>query len=112
MQMLRKGAFTWLDRALHAFEQLKAVMLFTPVLALPNFSQQFIVETNACDIGVRVILSQRCHPIAFMSKVLIHCARPLSTYEKELLTIVLAVKKWRPYLLGRRFIVMTDHTSL
>lgn len=57
-------------------------------------------------------MSQDGHPIAFMSKALTHRAMTLSTYEKELLAIVLAIEKWRPYLLGRHFIVRTDHNSL
>ncbi|CAN6473212.1 unnamed protein product [Victoria cruziana] len=111
-RLLKKGGFEWTDTALRAFERLKAAMLSAPVLALPDFSQTFVVETDASDMGVGAVLSQGGHPIAFMSKALTHRARPLSTYEKELLAIVLAVEKWRPYLLGRRFVVRTDHSSL
>jgi hypothetical protein len=39
-----------------------------PVLALPNFSCQFIVETDACDQGIGVVLIQNNHPLAFVSK--------------------------------------------
>ncbi|CAN6474518.1 unnamed protein product [Victoria cruziana] len=98
-----KGAFAWNESALRAFERLKAAMLSAPVLALPDFSREFVVETDASEVGVGAVLSQEGHPIAFMSKALTHRARPLSTYEKELLAIVLAVDKWRPYLLGRHF---------
>ncbi|CAN6474517.1 unnamed protein product [Victoria cruziana] len=110
--LLRKGAFAWNESALRAFERLKAAMLSAPVLALPDFSREFVVETDASEVGVGAVLSQEGHPIAFMSKALTHRARPLSTYEKELLAIVLAVDKWRPYLLGRHFTVRTDHSSL
>jgi len=55
---------------------------------------------------------QDAHPIAFLSKALKGRALLLSTYDKELLSLVTAVQKWRPYLLGHPFIVRTDHKSL
>lgn len=58
------------------------------------------------------VLLQDKHPVAFFSKVLGPRARLKLVYEKELMTIVLAVQKWRHYLLGRRFIIRTDHQSL
>jgi hypothetical protein len=51
-------------------------------------------------------------PIAFLSKAFKGRAVLLSTYEKELLSLVIAVQKWRPYLLGHSFIVCTDHQAL
>ncbi|XP_031479944.1 uncharacterized protein LOC116250461 [Nymphaea colorata] len=110
--MLKKGEYTWSEKAREAFVKLKAVMMNAPVLALPDFSKDFVIETDASDIGVGAVLSQEGHPIAFMSKALTERAKPFSTYEKELLAIVLAVDKWRPYLIGRRFVVRTDHSSL
>lgn len=55
---------------------------------------------------------QEKQPIAYFSQALGQRARQKSVYEKELMAIVLAVKKWRPYLLGRRFIVRNDQQSL
>lgn len=55
---------------------------------------------------------QEGKPIAFLSKALKGQALFLSTYEKELLSLVTAVQKWRPYLLGRPFKVETDQQSL
>lgn len=52
------------------------------------------------------------HPIAYVSKALATKHLGMSVYEKELLALVLAVTKWRPYLLGRHFIIKTDHHSL
>ncbi|XP_031478914.1 uncharacterized protein LOC116249789 [Nymphaea colorata] len=110
--MLKKGEYTWSEKAREAFVKLKAVMMNAPVLALPDFSKDFVIETDASDVGVGAVLSQEGHPIAFMSKALTERAKPFSTYEKELLAIVLAVDKWRPYLIERRFVVRTDHSSL
>ena len=55
---------------------------------------------------------QNQRPIAYHSQALKGKSLALSTYEKELLALVVAVKKWRPYLLGRPFVIKTDHQSL
>ncbi|XP_031483918.1 uncharacterized mitochondrial protein AtMg00860-like [Nymphaea colorata] len=80
--MLKKGEFTWTDKAREAFTKLKAAMMSALVLTLPDFTKEFVVETDASDIGVDAVLSQESHPIAFMSKALTSKAKPLSTYEK------------------------------
>lgn len=51
-------------------------------------------------------------PLAFYSKPLGPRAAALSTYEKELLSIVQVVTKWRQYLQGNHFIIQTDHQSI
>lgn len=95
-----KEAFEWSDWVLRAFEQLKAAMMTASVLTLPDFGKLFVVEIDASKIGVGAVLSQGSHLIAFMSKALTHRARPLFISDKELLTIVLVIEKWCPYLLG------------
>ena len=55
---------------------------------------------------------QNQRPIAYFSQVLIAWAWRKSVYERELMAIVLVIQKWRPYLLGRRFIVRIDQQSL
>jgi hypothetical protein len=79
---------------------------------LPDFSQRFFIECDACGTGIGAILIQQGQPIAFFSEALKGSSLALSTYEKEMLAIVKAIRKWRPYLLGRPFTVRTDHKSL
>ena len=55
------------------------------VLAVPVFSQQFVLETDACKDGVGAILMQQGHPLAYLSKALCHKNQALSTYEKGML---------------------------
>ncbi|XP_074297152.1 uncharacterized protein LOC141627838 [Silene latifolia] len=110
--LLRKNAFLWGMDADTAFEELKQAMSKAPVLALPDFTRPFEVETDASDIGIGAVLAQQGHPIAFISKALASKHKALSTYEKELLAVILAVEKWRPYLVGQHFVIKTDHFSL
>ncbi|GJU39438.1 reverse transcriptase [Tanacetum coccineum] len=49
-----------------AFEQLKQAMIQTPVLALPNFDAEFVIETDTLGIGLGVVLQQCGHPIAYL----------------------------------------------
>jgi hypothetical protein len=87
-------------------------MSTTPVLALPDFSKQFIVETDASDQGLSAILKQGGIPIAFLSKPLGSTNRFLSIYEKEFLALIMAVERWRPYLMRQEFLIRTYHKSL
>ena len=110
--LLRKDSFIWTPAASQAFQLLKEAMSSPPVLALPDFTKPFVVECDASGLGVGAVLMQNQRPIAYHNQALKGKALALSTYEKELLALVVAVKKWRPYLLGRPFVIKTDHQSL
>ncbi|XP_070669135.1 uncharacterized protein [Malus domestica] len=82
------------------------------VLALPNFNQPFVLECDASDNGIGAVMQQNLRLIAFTSQALGPKNQALSTYERELIAIVHAVKKWHNYLQGKHFIIKTDHNSL
>ncbi|KAJ0585747.1 putative nucleotidyltransferase, Ribonuclease H [Helianthus annuus] len=104
--------FLWSAAAQVAFEKLKQAMVKLPTLTLPNFTFVFDVTTDASDYGIGAVLSQQDKPIAFFSKKLSPKMKAASAYIRELYAITEAIKKWRHYLLGRRFRVFTDQRSL
>lgn len=111
--LLRKDAvFVWSSVQSEAFSVLKQALCSAPVLAQPDFSLPFHIETDACGTGIGAVLQQQGHPIAFMSKALGPRNQGLSTYEKEYLAILMAVEQWRHYLLQGKFFIHTDQHSL
>lgn len=83
-------------------------MTKAPALALPDFDQPFVVECDASGTGLGTILMQKGRHIAYLSHALHGRNLTLSTYEKELLAIIVAVHKWQPYPLGQKFVILTD----
>jgi len=81
-------------------------------MTLPDFAIPFVVETDASDVGIGDVLMQKEQPVAYMSKALGPSHKHLSIYEEEFLALIMAVKKWRPYLQRHEFFIRTDHKSL
>ncbi|XP_042984690.1 uncharacterized mitochondrial protein AtMg00860-like [Carya illinoinensis] len=103
--LLRKDNFKWDVEAYWVSDQLKAALTQPLVLALPNFQSPFIVECDAFDEAMGAVLLKAGRLSAFYSQALKGKLLLLSTYKKELLALVLTLKKWRPYLLGHSFVV-------
>ena len=99
-----------------AFEELKQRLVSAPILAHPNWELPFMVQTDACDYGVSAILAQRINRrevvIAYHSKTLTESQRKWGMPDKEAYAAVWACEKLRPYLIGREFIIQTDHEAL
>lgn len=89
--MLKKDGFHWDALASVAFQKLKLAITQTPVLALPDFAQPFILETDASGTVIGAILSQGKHLIAYFSKKLTPRMRKQSTYVRELYSIFEAI---------------------
>lgn len=68
--LLRSDSFCWTSEAEFAFKKLMETMSTTPVLRLPNFNLEFVVETDASNVGVGAVLMQSEQLIAFYSKKL------------------------------------------
>lgn len=99
-ELLKKDqVFVWTSTHQQAFTMLKDALCSAPVLALSDFNRAFHIETDASGSGIRAVLQQDGHPIAYISKSLSKHNQGLTVYEKEYLAILLAVDSWRHYLL-------------
>jgi len=92
--LLKKDAFSWTPEATKAFEHLKEAMCQAMVLATSNFTKTFIMECDASGNGIGVVLMQYERPISFESRPIKGKFLHKAIYEKEMLAIVHAIKKW------------------
>ncbi|GKC03690.1 retrotransposon-related protein, partial [Tanacetum coccineum] len=112
LSLLKKNSFGWNALDEEVFKVLKQSMIEALVLALLDFQSEFTIETDASGTGLGAILQQGGHPITYLSKSLEYRHWSLSTYEKELMAVVLALDKWMGYALNIHFKIKTDHFSL
>nr|GEV97192.1 hypothetical protein [Tanacetum cinerariifolium] len=110
--LVGKAPFQWDEYANKAFQGLKEALTTAPTLGLPNWSLPFTFECDASGVGIGTVLTQNGRPLAYFSSSLKGTMLSWSTYEKEMLAVVKAIRKCRHYLLGRTFVVKTDHMSL
>ncbi|KAA0041916.1 transposon Tf2-1 polyprotein isoform X1 [Cucumis melo var. makuwa] len=103
-----KNSFKWDEEATVAFENLKLAMTIIPILALPDWSLPFMVETDASDSGLGAVLSQNGHPITFFSQKLSPRTQSKSIYERELMAreVQPQFQKWLTKLLGYDFEIL------
>jgi hypothetical protein len=108
----KQSYFLWTEQHEQSFLALKSALIEAPVLALQKFSKQFILKTDASELGVGAVLMQQGHPLAFISKALGPRCKGLSTYVKEYLALLITVDQWRSYLKLAKFVIVTDQKSL
>ena len=121
--LLRKDIpFRWTDEAQEAFECLKEKLITAPILRRPDVDLPFILTTDASKEGLGAVLSQmqqhdddekpREVVVAYASKGTKPSERNYGATQLELLAVVWATEHFQHYLVGRRFTLVTDHTSL
>ncbi|CAH8547811.1 unnamed protein product [Dicrocoelium dendriticum] len=120
-RLTEKGRpFHWSPQCQESFDELRHALASTPILVFPDVSPQaapFILDTDASDVGIGAVLSQVSgdgmeRVIAYASRKLTKPERNYCTTRKEMLALVSFVKHFRHFLLGRHFIVRTDHQAL
>ncbi len=108
--------FIWSEKCNLAFGILKQKLVEAPVLAHPDFTEPFIIDTDASDLAIGAVLSQNIggqeHVIAYASRTLTKAEKTVCVTRKELLALVHFVKYFRHYLYGKAFTARTDHSSL
>ena len=87
-------------------------MFLFPVLICPSFEKKFTLCTDASGTGLGGVLEQEGQVVAYYSRALRKAETNYSTVELECLAVVESVKRFRHYLLGRKFEILTDHKPL
>ena len=116
----KDSVFRWDEQCENAFIALKNKLCSAPILKFPDTTDQagmFILDTDASDNSIGAVLSQvdsdgQERVIAYGGRTLNKNERNYCTTRKEMLALVNFLKHYRHYLLGRKFLVRTDHQSL
>src|SRR5436190_4810744 len=117
-RLTKKNArWKWGTEELAAFEKLKQALTSAPVLACPDFSRRFFLQTDASTSGLGAVLTQfhddgNERVVAYASRTLNGAERNYSATELECLAVVWGIRRMRSYLEGYSFTVVTDHQSL
>ena len=118
--LTKKAAdWKWTDLQQCAFEALKAKVTMAPVLVQPDVARPFRLETDASEFATGAVLSQLCEdgrwrPVGFMSKSLQEAERNYPIHDKEMLSVIRALREWRYLLEGATHPVdiYNDHRNL
>ena len=107
----------WREEHTRAWRQIQEGLATYPILRQPDPDKEYIVDTDASNVGMGAVLLQRDekaqpHPVCYASRKLTPAEQRYSTREQEALAILFAVEKFEPFIKGRRFTVITDHRSL
>ncbi|KAI3739961.1 hypothetical protein L2E82_30375 [Cichorium intybus] len=112
-KLTKKGEkFEWADRQQAAFQKLKQALCEAPVLALPQDGEDYVVYSDASWVGLGCVLMQKGRVIAYASRQLKEAEKKYPVHDLELAAVILALKLWRHYLYGVKFVVYSDHKSL
>lgn len=118
-KLLKKNAtWEWTDSQTEAFEALKTCLIQRPVLAIYDQAAETELHTDASKIGISGILLQKnpqsslLHPVAYYSRQTSPEEKNFHSYELETLAVICSLKKFRVYLLGIDFKIVTDCSAL
>ena len=116
-KLLEKDAnFDFDEPCISAFEEIKSKLVSTPIMLTPDWSNEFEIMCDASDYAMGVVLGQRTDKIFkaiyYANKNFNEAQENYSTTEKEMLAMVFACEKFRPYILGSHVVIHTDHAAI
>nr|GEW61648.1 reverse transcriptase domain-containing protein [Tanacetum cinerariifolium] len=112
----KETPFVFSKECVDAFDTLKKKLTEAPILVVPDWNLPFELMCDASDFTIGAVLGQRkikhFQPIHYASKTMTEAQIHYTTTEKEMLAVVYAFEKFRPYLVLSKSIVYTDHSAL
>nr|GEU45150.1 reverse transcriptase domain-containing protein [Tanacetum cinerariifolium] len=112
----KETPFVFSKECVDAFDTLKKKLTEAPILVVPDWNLPFELMCDASDFAIGTVLGQRktkhFQPIHYASKTMTEAQIHYTTTEKEMLSVVYAFEKFRPYLVLSKSIVSTDHSAL
>ncbi|GBN54808.1 Retrovirus-related Pol polyprotein from transposon 17.6 [Araneus ventricosus] len=114
---IKREKVNWTKDCDQAFKELKSRLKEMTVLYAPDYKREFIIQTDASDVGMGIVMSQRDekneeNPVLYLSKKFTDAERKYGTAEKERAAIIYAIKKLKYYLDGQNFTIQPDHNLL
>lgn len=113
----KSAVFVWSNREEESFQKLKDAVSRPPVLAIPDYTKPFVLQTDASDRALGSVLLQRneegdLKPVAYYSRKFSESEERLTTYQKETLSVVCSFNKFRKFLEIQKFELVTDNSAL
>ena len=109
--LVHNETFPLPEPVMKSFEALKSELENALLISI-DYSQPLTVETDASDVALAATLNQNGRPVAFFSRTLSSAEQRHSSVEKEAYAVVEAIRKWRHYLIGNHFKLVTDQRSV
>ena len=116
-RLLEKDAnFVFDESCRSAFEEIKSILVSAPIILTPDWSNEFEIMCDGSDYAMEVVLGQRTEKIFkaiyYATKTFNEAQENYSTIEKEMLAMVFACEKFRPYILGSHIVIHTNHAAI
>ena len=116
-RLLEKDAkFVFDESCRSAFEEIKSILVSAPIILTPDWSNEFEIMCDGSDYAMRAVLGQRTEKIFkaiyYARKTFNEAQENYSTIEKEMLAMVFAHEKFKPYILGSHIVIHTDHAAI